>query len=174
MPNPPGSSAPAAGSSSHSCSLDPEHQIPATGAAQLLSQCQSEAAEPCPRLPRLPPREERLPALEALRVGLAGGALVGTRRFHDHGWHLHQVQGALPVLQRLSQVQDLHSTTERSLSCPTREQSWCSSTPRQTDRVRLWSLTDLPYLASHDSNLLVKLPPVKARVLLQEKEPRTR
>lgn len=75
--------------------------------ARLLSQCQSEAAKPCPWLPWLPPGEERLPALEALRVGLAGGALVGTRRFHNHRRHLNQVQGALPILQRLSQVQDL-------------------------------------------------------------------
>lgn len=98
-------------------SLYPEHQIPATGAAQLLLQCQSKAAKPCPQLPQLPPGEERLPALEALRVGLAGSALVGACRFYNHRWHLNQVKGALPIFQRLCQVQDLYNT-EQSLSCP--------------------------------------------------------
>lgn len=54
-----------------------------------------------------PPGEEGPSALEALRVGLAVGALRRPRRLHDHRRHLHQLQRRLGVLQGLAQVQDL-------------------------------------------------------------------
>ena len=54
-----------------------------------------------------PPGEEGPPALEALCVRLAVGPLGGAGRLHQHRGHLDQLQGALTVLQGLTQVEDL-------------------------------------------------------------------
>lgn len=60
----------------------------------------------------LPPGKKGLAALEALRVGITGRALMGSGRLYNDRGHLDQVKGALPVFQGLHQVQDLEKKRE--------------------------------------------------------------
>lgn len=102
---------------------------------------------------------------------------MGTCCFHNHRWHLNQVQWTLPIFQRLSQVQDLYGTTEQCLSCPARSTEHPFQHPSchegRTRQLAHLCSQCTAHLASHDSNLLVKLSPVKTRVFLQEREQRT-
>lgn len=66
---------------------------------------------------RLPGGEEGPLAVEGLREGVAQGdhAAVAPRAaaLHHHAGHLHQLDGAPAVLQRLAQVQHLGRGPER-------------------------------------------------------------
>lgn len=180
MPNLPGSFNSAAGSSSCICLLYLEGRVPAIGA--------SSGPAPLTVLVRGGQALPMAPTATTMRRKASGSGSSACRT----RWQSAGGNALFPQSQVASEpgaVDSSHLSAPESgsgsvwhnrampeLPCQSKRASTPAPFPIQkqdkySDLIHLSSLCTA-YLASHDSNLLVKLSPVKARVFLQEREQR--